>query len=464
MSIDHVEIKTPETELNHLPVWKVAVIGFSFMSVALTIGLSPAYAVQTAGQGATYAQLLGLVGMLLIAVAVSAFAKRHVVSGSLMSYVYFAFGDWGKSLVAGFQLCGYLAMAASITAATQIFMIGAMNDAGFDINSSLLLKSASVLLIVFGSCFFTCKGIEASVRIAIGLAILSIPPIACIIAMAAVKNSPDFALQFDVKGMTLDGVVQGAVATLAFLIAFEGLSTLAAETDNPKRNIPRLLYILLIVVGGAGVIATFLEAPLLLQSQAALAQGASPVALLADLAGVPWMKLPADILLVLTGFSATIAVKTFASRIYSTAGKEGILPRWLGTTHGPSRTPRRAAIAVSVGVSLALVLPMIATKVSPVDLGAIYGSAVVTFWLVPYAMICLAAIQQELKNSIEPDTSVMICSALGFLVMIFMLVNTFSASADGSAVAWVPWGVFGIAIPSTIWLLRKIQYQNIQDF
>lgn len=464
MSIDHAHIKTSETVLKHLPIWKVAVIGFSFMSVALTLGLSPAYAVQIAGQGATFAQLLGLFGMLLIAVAISAFAKRHVVSGSLMSYVYFAFGDRGKSLVAGFQLCGYLAMAASITAATQIFMIGALNDVGVDVNNSLPMKIASALLIIAGSCFFTCKGIEASVRIAIGLAILSIPPIVCIVAMAAFKNNPDFTLQLDFKGMTLDGVVQGAVATLAFLIAFESLSTLAGETENPKRNIPRLFYILLIVGGGAGVIATFLEAPLLLQSQAALMEGASPVALLADLAGVPWMKLPADILLVLTGFSATIAVKTFASRIYSTAGKEGILPRWLGTTHGPFRTPRRAAVAVSIGVSLALILPMIATTVSPVELGAIYGSAVVTFWLVPYAMICLAAIQQELKNSIEPDISVMICSALGFLVMIFMLVNTLLASFDGSTIAWVPWVVFGVAIPATIWFLRKIQYQSIEDF
>lgn len=444
-----------------VPVWKVAVIGFSFMSISFTVGLSPAYSVAAAGLGGALAQILGLFAMLCVAVAVSSFARQHVVSGSLMSYVYFVFGKTGRAVIGGFQILGYLAMFASMTAATQVFMVGVLNDLQLA-SDALSLQMISTACLVAGSCYFTCRGIEASVRLSIVLAAISIPAVFFIVAMALEHSELALAVQFDRANFTVEGVVQGAVSALAFLIAFEGLSTLAAETADPKRSIPRLLYLLLAVTGGCGVIATLLEAPILIAQQAALNSGASPLGILAARGEIEWMRLPGDILMVVTGFAAMIAVCTFAARVFATAAMDGILPSWLAKLDGAKEMPRRAAVAVSVANMVIIGVPMILASTPPVVLGSIFGSAVVTFWIVPYAIICIAALVEALKNPAS-EIVVVLGATAGFVCMMFLLYQTMDATG-GSVLANVPWFVFAVSMPAIAWFLYRSRRTDITDF
>jgi amino acid transporter len=335
-------------------------------------------------------------------------------------------------------------MAASITAATQVFMSGVLRDFGV-VGTSDLIQNLSVLLLIAGSCLFTCRGLDASVKISLFLSALSIPAVAFVVGMAAWRGGVQLGPQFELSHMAPNDVVKGAMASLSFLIAFEGLSTLAAETAHPTRSIPRLLYLLVGVSGGCAVIA-----------------GASPIGLLSGLGGVPWMRFPTDILLLTTGFASMVAVWMYGSRVFATASLDGILPPWLSKVDGAGHAPRRAAVFVSLVAAIALLGPAFTGKSSPVTVGSIYGSAVVTFWLIPYALITLAAIVQEFKRGqIEP--LVLASSTLGLAATLFMLERTLSTH-DDPGLAWIPWAVFGTALPLAAWLYIRSGTSHVRDF
>ena len=123
-----------------LPIWKALSLGFAALSVGMTLGLAPAYVVSLAGLGAALAFLIGGLGMISIAVAISVFARSYVVTGSLMSYVHHAFGIWATAVVGAALLCGYMVMIPSATAATQVFATGASLALAFPRLMALLVK------------------------------------------------------------------------------------------------------------------------------------------------------------------------------------------------------------------------------------------------------------------------------------------------------------------------------------
>ena len=445
----------------HVPAWKAAVMGFSFMSIGLTIGLSPAYAVTFAGSGGVAAQILGLVVIFSIAVAVSAYAKRYVATGSLMSYAYFVFGRWGRAIVGGCQLCGYLVMLASITAVTQVFVVGAMTDLGLD-GSDASLQLVSIVILLSAACFLTCRGLEASIKLSMILAFACIPPVLFVVGAAILQEGVQVSAQFDLEKMAMPAIIAGAMSALAFSIAFEGVTTLAAETNNPKRNVPRLLFLLVIVIGGCAILATLLQSPMLLREKAALDAGSSPIALLAQAGGVEYMQLIVDLLLVPAGFSAIVAVCTFGARVIATAASDGLLPAWLGRLENNSDAPSRAAIFISLLSGSALVLPVLFSNLSPIALGAMFGSAVVAYWLPPYLLICVGAIVLEIRHR-EYSPFVIFFSALGALTVLYMISITLQAEG-GSEVTWIPYLVIATSLPLAIVFYLRSGNRNIHDF
>ena len=204
------------------------------------------------------------------------------------------------------------------------------------------------------------------------LGYICVLPILYVTASGRSARGLNIGVQFHASRSPLQPY-NGAVVSMIFFLGFEGLSTLAAETVNPRRNVPRLLLLLVSVTCVLGFVATVLQVPILEPETTDLTAGLSPLALLADRGHVGYMKVPIDATLVLCGIAALVAVLNYGARIVATAAQDGLLPRWLGLIDLRTRSPQRAAITLAAIGVIALLGPSLYSALTPVVIGSVLG-------------------------------------------------------------------------------------------
>lgn len=438
------------------PVWHALSIGFAALSVGMTLSLAPAYVFTLAGEGSIVATAFGAGAMMFVAIAVAAFSKHFVVGGSLMSFVRMVFGGWAPATVGSALLLGYIAMIPSATAATQVFVVGGLSDLGFTAAGSSLAQSIAVLAILCVSAFVAQRGLDASVWVTTVLGYACVPPVMYLVGAAVFNHHVELSSQ--ASHVVGDGdswfsmVTNGAIVSMIFLLGFEGISTVAAETKDPHRSIPVVLVTLVGVVGTLAVVATWVQLPILVYGSDDLAQGLSPVALLAREGKVEFLRAPVDFVLILSGVAALVAVLNYAARIMATAASDGLLPRWIGRYDSSTGAPARAIVLLTTLAAIVLVVPTVVTGAPPVLIGTYFASTVVYCWLIPYFLTCVGAIRLELRAERRP--AIIICSAMGALTMGLLVVRTLVLPPAGS-LAWVPFGVYGAVAAGSVWFMTR---------
>jgi APA family basic amino acid/polyamine antiporter len=151
----------------------------------------------------------------------------------------------------------------------------------------------------------------------------------------------------------LDGVFAGAALVMFAFIGFEQIATLAEETRDATRVIPRAM-LLAIAVTTALYLLVALAAVSVLGAEA-LATSDAP---LADVAGEVLGSRADDLLTVIALFSTANTVLLLlvaASRLIYGMAATGTLPRFLAWVHPGAQTPARAVVlslVVSVGFAL----------------------------------------------------------------------------------------------------------------
>jgi amino acid transporter len=420
----------------HVPLWKAVVLGFVYSSPGFQLALVPAYVVSLTGRSATLAMIFALLVMYPIAVAIVAFARRFVATGSLLSYAHQAFGNGGRALAGASLLAGYFVMTAAATVATQVFAASGLSALGLPQTDSWVGQILSTVLILGCACALACRGIDASARVSAVLGFICVPPILFVILAALRRHGLDLSGQFDRNGFSVQGLLTGMGAALASFVGFESVSSLAAETPNPRRNVPRLLYWVLTGQGAIGIVSCFLQAPPLIEQHSKLEAGFSPLSILADIGRVPYMQLPLDLLMVASGFVTVVAIVNFAGRVVATAAQDGLMPRWLALFNTNRQSPQRAVILLCGVATILLLVPSLLAGLSPLTIGSYYASAVVYFWLLPYFLVCLGAVRVELlERSRRP--LVVLASMLGAL-SVFLLTFRELFEPEKGFLKWLP--------------------------
>jgi len=152
------------------------------------------------------------------------------------------------------------------------------------------------------------------------------------------------------------GLAAGFPLAVYLFIGWENSAALAEETGNPRRNVPRAVFLSIALmavsyilfayatVSGFGYNGAKLAAPSDLIPFITVAHGA-----LASLAFFAY----------LAGLTSTLGVLISAvnsqARLIFNAGREGLLPRWIGRVQPGRQTPRNA-IFVFVGIASVIIL------------------------------------------------------------------------------------------------------------
>ncbi|MGW0735221.1 APC family permease [Streptomyces sp. NPDC002851] len=165
-----------------------------------------------------------------------------------------------------------------------------------------------------------------------------------------------------------DGVGGMFVLAIGAFIGFEATAIYAEEARQPERTVPRATYI---AVGFLALFYTFTVWTIINaygsdRAQAvAGGEGGSDMVFdaTARFAGA-WAADAMHLLIITSAFAATLAFHNGATRYFYALGREGLLPRRLGTVGARHRSPAPAVLAQSA-IGLVTVLVTVVSGVDP---------------------------------------------------------------------------------------------------
>ena len=214
------------------------VLSLAIIAPTLAMAFNVPLAAQAAGVAAPLAFLVGGGGMALIGLSFVAFGRRIASAGSACAYVEAVFGArWG--FLAGWALLlAYQAFLASATELVGGFLASGLERAGLALPGLWLVLAGLAGLVVLrlgGREIRRATLIMLAIEVAAVLAILGLAAVILVSApLSAAPFLPD-------PGKGLAGLGFGVVFAVLSLAGFEGAATVAEETRDPHRAIPRAI-------------------------------------------------------------------------------------------------------------------------------------------------------------------------------------------------------------------------------
>lgn len=434
----------PTLRHGHASMRAVTILGLAAMQIGPGIALAGGYMIFYAGDASWVAMGLAAIGAGALALGVATFSQRMVATGGLISYVGQTLGPVARAFTAAGYLCGVLISIAAVVTGVVIFTASFLEQAGMTSASSGLAQAISAIVLTAAAAALAYRGLDTSVKVSSVLTFAPVPFVLWVTVAAALNVDLDLGPQFDFgsDAFSLSVLVPAVIIASANFVGFDGMSALAGETKNPRRNVPRLLALLLTVCGLSYIVMIWVQVPSLNEGFDLLNAGESPTAVLAEVGDVGFLAAPLDLLLAAATFAGLIATMNYGSRIVATAASDGLLPRRLSHIHPVHRSPSTAIVFMGV---LAAGLPVVLQVVSsspPLESSVYLYTFYAYFYLLPYVLGAVAAIVLLVRErSVKPVRIVVI--GLGGAAWAYVLWYGLTHPAGGVFTA-LPWMAVGL--------------------
>lgn len=427
-----------ELDQGHLSRSSLVALAVCSFTPAVGMAMVPMLMFATSGYHAWTSALLASVAVICIGLAVSAFARRFVATGSLYSYAGEVFGPWARLVTGAALFVGFLLQLAAVTATAGLFLGSFLTASG--INGALgVAVQAAIYAVVLGLAgVVAIRGLDTSVRTVVILTLVTVPLVGLITVLSASHTGLHLSEQFGLPGMSVHGTFQGIAAGAAFLVSFESLTAMAAETKSPKKTVPFAVMSVLGIFGTLYVVTTVLQVPGLATQTEALAAGMSPPAALAELAGLgPAVAHATDLILASSMFAALVGFFNYGSRFLMTLSDDGLLPSATARVSRGSRTPTVAITVLAIltfGVvtSLVFVAGNVTTAFNAIT------TLVVYVWVPPYLIISAGAIALVIRER-QWRPGLILAALIGFATMLWVYANGVvnPPPSPNGAMSWV---------------------------
>jgi amino acid transporter len=379
----------------------VSLGGALFVSIAtMGPGIGAAYAViggaPFAGGSLPFSVLIALIGSLCVAVAVGQLAKHMSTAGGIASYIgrsiHHGLGfvmAWAYPLV--YVLCQpYFALVFGSLLASAI--VPSATGAEYTI-----LWVAGALFLVGIALVLNMRGAHVGAGVAMVLGSFEIIfflvlAVAMIIDRGSANTASVLtAAHANAKGFHgMSGVIAGSIFGFLAFIGFEAAAPLAAETKDPKRNIPRAVVGSALLVGIFFVITTYAVTvffgPDKMSTFLSFNGGNGWIGLTKKLWGAGWIVL----LIVLLNSSVACAESGELAATHNlwAMGRARVLPQMLAHTHPKWRSPINSIyLFVAVGFVLTFIVGI---AYGPVTGYVLVGTALTIAVLPIYIFVAIA--------------------------------------------------------------------------
>lgn len=307
-----------------------------------------------AARAGLYAPLAFIVAAAIMALSAASFAElggRLPVAAGEAAYARAAFGSDRVATIVGL-----LVIAIAIVSAAAI----SVGSAGY-LGVLLPLPQAVLLTgVVLAMGAVAAWGIRQSVNFAGTMTVIEIGGLVMLI-VAGLASGPDLLPQAQPvpaggNPALLAGLMSATLLAVFAFIGFEGLANIAEEVRDPERNLPRAIFLTLIIATVLYVAVVWIA--LASVGPSALAASNAPLALVFErLTGASPATMSA--IAIVATLNGIIVQIIMASRVLYGLARQGDLPASLASVNPVTRTPLTAtALTTGLVLLLGLTLPL----------------------------------------------------------------------------------------------------------
>jgi len=315
---------------------------FAFGVIAVTAGVAAPLTIIAAG-----------VAVVLLAFTVAEFTKAEPSAGSFITYVETSLGARAGVATALLVAAGYTVAIAGVF--TMSGGMVALTLAHY--TSWHPAWGPLTMVLTLGAIWLTIRGVKLS-TVAVGAAVLvqvAIMVVVCVtvlVSQRAQLSVTPFSWAHLTGGLT--GLSAGFPLALYMFIGWENGPALAEESRNPRRTIPRALYISVTIGAVLFVLFAYATVTGFHYDVSSIGRSSVPFLTVADhyLGGAAVLAWIAGIVSVL---ATLVAAADSQSRMLFDGGRTGLLPARLGRVRRRSGTPVNALL-VMAGVGLGIIV------------------------------------------------------------------------------------------------------------
>jgi amino acid transporter len=430
--------------------WKqVAILSIAGCGPASVIALNLQFMGVFAGSALVLAFVIVWPGILLLVNTFAEFSKRLPTSGGLYTWNSRA---WGQNVgfVYGWTFIGaYMVFSAAGFAVFGGWMEQWLGTQ-FGIDLPWWLFTALALTYVASLGYL---GITQSLHAALTLLAIEITvllALALYILFSGPADGSSLGIEPFTPGAagTMGWAGIGLAMTYAVLshVGIEEGSTLGLEVKDPKRGIPKGLWIAAVLVPMFYVLVSYaMVYGYGINDMEAFGEDAAP---LQTIAATYWGEFGLAVVVIavlssILAFSQTAFIA--GARVLYTLGREGVLPTWLGGVSGRS-TPHRAIFVMAI-VSIVLGVPL-AFISGPFNVWGYFGFLISIAFLVSYILTNAGMIRFMLEIGEFQWFRHGVLGAVGSLIFLYPLYKTVWPLADGIygvlPFVYLAWVVLGV--------------------
>ena len=356
----------------------------TFFGIAAIIGGGTFSAIGNAcfsgGPGVVLLYIMCAIACGFTAMCYAEFASRVPVSGSAYTYAYVSFGEifawiigWALlmeysigNIYIAFSWSGYFtnllesfglhlpewltinyksAHAAFNTSKAGEGLLAWQNAP--TIGSLKIIFDLPAVLINILITYLVYKGTKESRNISNVMVYIKLAIIALVIIVGAFYIDINNWTPFMPNGF--GGVMGGVSAVFFAYIGFDAVSTLAEESKNPQRDLPRgMIYSLIVCT----IIYIILALVITGMVSYTLLGVSDPLAEIFALKGVKWMLFIVSIAAVVAMTSVMLVFQMGQPRIWMTMSRDGLMPKKFSEIHPKYKTPGFATIITGLVVGI----------------------------------------------------------------------------------------------------------------
>jgi amino acid transporter len=364
---------------------EVLAAALALIGLSMTPVLIAPYMYGAAGNGSWLAYAFAAVMLLLVAVNLNHFAKRGTGSGSMFLY---AAKELGPALgtLAGWSLIWAYVFVGAANFGAQALFIGSIGSA-----LGVAVPALFVMALLGVVCWLLAvRDIALSTIVMLVLESISVAIICVLIGVVLFKHGAIDLAQIRLEGVGKASIGLGIATAVFSFVGFESATAFGDEAKNPLRNIPRAVVWSVIIASAFFILAMYAEILGLRGSKPPFDQLTAPLATLADLMSVGYLKVPITIGAICSSFSVALACVNTCARIALPMAQQRILPKALAAIHPRFETPH-VALGVTVVVMFAIGLVMFLARVAPIDIFNYCGTLSSLSFIAVYLLISIAA-------------------------------------------------------------------------
>lgn len=320
---------------------------------AMSFFFSSALIAVAAGIASPLTIIVAAIAIALLGNTLAEFSRSIPSTGSFITFIGKTFGPVLAVTTTIAVSIGYiLAMSSVIDISggwTQIIL-----QHYFGLNIPWQILTLIFVIIVF---LLMVRGVHLSTQWAgIFFALEMVVLLLVSIAVLATHASHLSLAPFNPGNITggLAGLGLGFPIAVYMFIGWENSASLAEETNNPRRNVPRAIYASILLMGLSYLLFMYATVVAFNYNVNTLSN-AQPVPFIAAAQGISGLLAA---LAYIAGFTSTlgamIAGSNSQSRLIFNAAREGLLPSWMAKVHSQRRTPW-VSFLVFFGIGLAIV-------------------------------------------------------------------------------------------------------------